>query len=171
MCQDRSIWTPPGRCTYFVNSRRLTTRSSERRGGFRAEFLAFSPAVAELESVRLLRAMKLATATLVLFLLVTGAAFAAPNDSGDYSKLILGRWLGPRKFSVFHADGHWGVLRNEESSEDIRGRRWHIKGNKLILTYPGDHGMDTGTYTIVTLTAEKLVTDADGDREEYRRSP
>ena len=109
--------------------------------------------------------------TIVMFLLVTGAVCAAPKNSGDFSKLILGRWLGSRKFSVFHADSRWGVLRNEESSEDIRGRRWHIKGNKLILTYPGDHGMDTGTYIIVTLTTEKLVTDADGYREEYRRSP
>ena len=91
---------------------------------------------------------------------------AAPPD---YSKRILGCWLGPRKFNVYHADGTWGVKRNEDAPENVRGRRWRVDGNKLILTYPGDHGLETATYTIVLCTPHKLILDANGYRQEYTR--
>ena len=88
---------------------------------------------------------------------------------GDYSKTIVGCWLGSRKFEVYHADGTWGVKRNEDAAEDISGRRWHIEGNKLIITYPGDHGLETAALTIVSLTEYKMVLDAGGYKEELTR--
>ena len=87
----------------------------------------------------------------------------------DYSKLICGCWLGPGKFEVYHADGTWGVKRNENAPEDIRGRRWRIEGDKLILIYPGDQGLETAVCTIVSCTAHKLVLDFDGYRQELTR--
>jgi hypothetical protein len=99
-------------------------------------------------------------------LVVSVTASEVPRD---YSKAIIGCWLGSRKFEIYHANGTWGVRRNEDAAEDISGRRWHIKGNKLIITYPGDHGMDTAELTIVSLTEHKLVLDAGGYKEELTR--
>jgi hypothetical protein len=87
----------------------------------------------------------------------------------DYSKAIVGCWLGSRKFEVYHADGTGGVRRNEDAPEDISGRRWHIKGKKLVITYPGDHGLETAVLTIVSLTEHKMVLDASGYKEELTR--
>jgi hypothetical protein len=98
--------------------------------------------------------------------LVAPVFTAAPSH--DYSKLIVGCWLGPRKFDVYHTDGTWGVKRNEDAPEDIRGRRWRVGGDKLFLTFPGDNGMDTAAYTIVSCTEQKLILD-DGHRQEYTR--
>jgi hypothetical protein len=87
----------------------------------------------------------------------------------DYSKAIVGCWLGSRKFEVYHANGSWGVKRNEGAPEEITGRRWHIKGNKLIITYPGDHGLETGVFTIASLTEHKMVLKGSGYEEELTR--
>ena len=94
---------------------------------------------------------------------------ATPKDS-DYSKRILGRWEGPRKFRIFHADGTWGVQRLEENPEDIDGRRWHIKGNKLFLTFRGYRGFETTVYTIVSFTPKSFTTEEDGHKELYERT-
>jgi len=102
---------------------------------------------------------------------ISSTVAAAPKDPNDYSKRILGRWLGPRKFEIFNSDGSWSVQRNEDSKPDTGGRRWHIQGNQLILTYPGDHGMDTGIYTIVSFTQRRFVTEVDGYRQTYDRFP
>jgi len=102
-----------------------------------------------------------------LGLLVVGVT--ASEVPRDYSKAIMGCWRGSRKFEIYHADGTWGVKRNEDAPEDISGRRWHIKGNKLVITYPGDHGMDTAELTIVSLTEHTLVLDASGYKEELTR--
>lgn len=108
-------------------------------------------------------------ATLVAaFVSSLAAPVVSAATSHDYSKLIVGCWLGPRKFDVYHADGTWGVKRNEDASEDIRGRRWCIEGDKLFLTFPGDDRMDTAVYTIVSCTEQKLILD-DGHRQEYTR--
>ena len=96
---------------------------------------------------------------------------ATPKDSNNYSKHILGRWLGPRKFHIFHSDGTWGVQRNEDALEDIDGRRWSIKGNKLFLTFRGDHGFETVALTIVSFTPKSFTTEADGHKELYERTP
>jgi len=93
---------------------------------------------------------------------------AAPKEA-NYSKLILGQWLGPRKIDVYHADGTWGVRRHEQAPEDKDQRRWSIKGNQLTLTYPGDHGTATATYTILSLAPQELVLDAGGYKQRYER--
>jgi len=102
----------------------------------------------------------------LIFAVVSATAGDVPRD---YSKAIVGCWLGLRKFEVYHGDGTWGVKRNEDAPEDIRGRRWHVKGNKLILIFPGDHGMETAELTIVSLSEHKLVLDAGGYKEELTR--
>jgi len=102
----------------------------------------------------------------LIFAVVSATAGEVPRD---YSKAIVGCWLGSRKFEVYHADGTWDLKRNEDAPEDIRGRRWQIKGNKLILIFPGDHGMETAELTIVSLSEHKLVLDAGGYKEELTR--
>jgi len=102
----------------------------------------------------------------IVFALVTATAGEPPRD---YSKAILGCWLGSSKFEVYHANGTWGVKRNEGAPEEITGRRWHIKGNKLIITYPRDHGLETGVFTIVSLTEHKMVFEGGGYEEELTR--
>jgi hypothetical protein len=120
--------------------------------------------------------MKLAFTILVGISLTTSLSIAA-SQSGEHPKWIIGRWLGPRKFHVFHADGSWGVERNENAPEDIGGRRWKIEGNKLILIYPTDNGVGTpvrmisATYVITSHTHQNLTTEIDGYKEEYKWSP
>lgn len=105
------------------------------------------------------------------FLVLVGACTAPPKLTDDYSKRILGRWLGPRKYYIFHANGTWGVQGNEDAPEDIDGRRWRIQGNKLFITFRGDNGLLTVDYTIVSFTAKSFITEADGHKEVYERAP
>ncbi|SRR5260221_4604810 len=105
---------------------------------------------------------------LLSLFLATSVAIAAAEE--NYSKLILGTWLGPRKFRIFHADGTWGVQRNEAEPEERAGRRWSIKGHELTLSYPGDKGVETGIFAITELTKDRLVLEVDGHRDEYRRA-
>ena len=116
-----------------------------------------------------MRSTKNRVVAIVLISFLAGPFVTIAGPSPDYSKLILGCWLGSRKFEVYHADGRWGVKRNEDAPEDSEGRRWRVDGNKLILTYPGDHGAETATYTIVSCTERKMVLENDGSREEYDR--
>jgi hypothetical protein len=74
------------------------------------------------------------------------------------------RWR-PSRIIVFHADGRWGVKKLEKVPEDIRGRRWWIKGNTLVLKYPSDHGFDTAQYRIISFTRDQFVTQIHGDYE------
>ena len=106
------------------------------------------------------------TAVPVALLSFALSTVAAPPD---YSKLIRGCWLGAGKFRVYHADGTWGVKRNEDAPEDTKGRRWRVDGNKLILTYPGDHGSETAVYTIVRCTERQMVLSIGRYTEEYTR--
>ena len=85
----------------------------------------------------------------------------------DYSKRILGRWLGARKYVAFYTDGRWGVQRNEESPIEINGRRWRIEGNKLLLTWRGEAGLETTENTITSFMTNQFVTEADGHNETY----
>jgi hypothetical protein len=117
---------------------------------------------------RPMRPLTLATLVATLVSSLAALVFSAAS-SHDHSKLIVGCWLGPRKFDVYHADGTWGVKRNEDAPEDIRGRRWRVEGDELFLTFPGDNGMETAAYTIVSCTEQKLILDADGHRQVNRR--
>lgn len=106
---------------------------------------------------------------LCICLVLAVGSLTAGEIPRDYSKVIVGCWLGSRKFEVYHADGTWGVKRNEHAPEDISGRRWRIKGNKLIITYPGDHGLETAVLTIVSITEHQMVLDDSGYKEELTR--
>ena len=116
-----------------------------------------------------MRHIKFVSVALVLISFIAPHIVSIAGPSRDNSKLILGCWLGPRKFRVYHADGTWGVKRNEDAPEDISGRRWRIEGDKLILTYPSDHGFDTGIYKIISCTEHELILDADGYIEKSQR--
>jgi hypothetical protein len=105
----------------------------------------------------------------VILSLIAGPAVSAAGASTDYSKRILGCWLGSRKFEVYHADGTWGVKRNEDAPEDRQRRHWHINGNRLTITYLGDHGLQTAVYTIVSCTDHKMVLSIGSYTEEYTR--
>jgi hypothetical protein len=100
-------------------------------------------------------------------------AHAAAAASGNREKWIVGRWTAsapqrPDRIVVFHSDHSWSVEGYIPSSsnterlitrEDIRGRRWHLAGDKLILRYPNDHGFETYPYKIVSFSHDKIVTD------------
>ena len=112
-----------------------------------------------------------------LILLIFASAFhvgctatipnASAKRSDELSKRIIGRWLGPRKFIIFHADGTWAVQRNEDAEQVIDGRRWHINGNELTLASP--YGSDS--ETIVSFSRTKFIT-KDGDHTtRYDRAP
>ena len=93
----------------------------------------------------------------------------AGDDPDVDPQRVLGCWLGPRKFAVYHPDGTWGVKRHEDAPEDFRGRRWRIDGNTLFLTFPGDRGMTTVHFTIVSLTDREMILEADGYQQTYVR--
>ena len=141
-------------------------------------------AVAELEVVRRFRALtsntikNLPLIVLALALLVgctatnpslarhtQSTAGGTPKEDQGYSKRILGRWLGPTKFFTFHANGTWALQRNEGAPPDTEGRRWHIAGNKLTLTYPGGCSTDT----IVSFTRTRFVPRDEGHSRVYER--
>lgn len=105
--------------------------------------------------------MKRYSLLLVLANCFVAAAFAR-SENGEQS--IVGKWFltrhgrGGREI-IFHADHTWGVLHYVPDGEDIRGRRWRLAGDKLILTYPGDDGLETGEDQIISFTHDKFVTD------------
>ena len=112
----------------------------------------------------------------IFIVLVTAALLAVsadtraggpPKRSESYSTRILGRWLGPRKLIIFHRDGTYGIQRNETAPEDSKNRHWHIRGNQLWTSAP----FGSGAETIVSFTDTEFVTDVDGYRTTYRRSP
>jgi len=102
-----------------------------------------------------------------------------PEESGlgevvklkDYSTRILGRWLGPRKYVTFFADGRWGVQRNEDAPIQINGRRWRIEGSKLLLTWRGDTGLMTAESTITSFTTKQFITEDDGHKKTSDWAP
>jgi hypothetical protein len=92
----------------------------------------------------------------------------------DYSKAMVGTWIfsskvRPTRIIVFHPNGSWGVRKFDDRPEDTRGRRWHIEEDRLILTYPHDHGFDTASYKIVSFTPRKFVTEIHGYESTYTR--
>ena len=91
--------------------------------------------------------------------------------SEDYTKRILGRWLGPRKYVAFYADGRWGVQRNEDAPIDIDGRRWRIEGNKLLLIVPGETGLVTHESTITSFRTKQFITEVDGHKTTFDWAP
>ena len=95
-------------------------------------------------------------------------ALKAGDVPRDYSKEIVGCWLGPRKFEVYHTDGTWGVKRNEDAPRTLRQAR-RVERDKLVLRYPSDRGFDTATFKIISCTEHELILDADGYTIKYTR--
>ena len=91
--------------------------------------------------------------------------------SEDYAERILGRWLGPRKYLSFYADGRWGIQRNEDAPIEIDGRRWQIEGNKLLLAFRGDIDLVTAESTITSFTTKQFITEANGHKQTYDWAP
>ena len=119
---------------------------------------------------------------LTLFVVLSLAAAATPSDR---EKWIIGRWTShiegrPDRTVVFHTDHRWGVEHyrvsgpNEQLTiyEDIRGRRWHIRGDKLVLRAPTDDGFKSYEEEIISFHHDKIVTDVDTyTREQPRKRP
>ena len=112
------------------------------------------------------------SSTLLSMSLLTCTAAASPPD---YGKLIIGHWrihIPQRadRIVIFHSDGSWGV-RNWDFSkpEDIRGRRWHVEGDKLIITAPPADGGQTAAEKIISFTRSRFVTEVNGIRISYVR--
>jgi hypothetical protein len=114
---------------------------------------------------------------LILFLVLSNAAAAAPSVR---EKWIIGRWTShiegrPDRTIVFHTDHSWGVEHYRVSGpdeqtiiyEDVRGRRWHIGGDKLVLRTPSDIGFNTYEWKIISVSHDKIVTDT----ATYTREP
>jgi hypothetical protein len=93
----------------------------------------------------------------------------------ELEKWIIGRWtchanegIGrPDRTVVFHKDHTWGVEHYGAPQpngrlavyEDVRGRRWHIRNDRLVLRAPSDDGFETYGEKIVSFSHDKIVTD------------
>ncbi len=89
----------------------------------------------------------------------------------NYATRILGRWLGPRKYVTFYADGRWGIQRNEDAPTEIDGRRWRIEGDRLLLTFKGHTQLVTTECKITSFTTKRFITEAGGDKKIFDWAP
>jgi hypothetical protein len=117
------------------------------------------------------RAINSSALPILLLLTLFAATSAAASDERE--KWMVGRWTmsahgRPDRTVVFHADHRWGVELYVPVSadsdrfttrEDIRGRRWRISGDALILRYPSDDGFETHPYKILSFAHDEVVTD------------
>ena|SRR5215475_39009 len=117
-------------------------------------------------------ACRLSWLLMPLIILSQVVAGAAPSER---EKWIIGRWtchtnegIGrPDRTIVFHTDHTWGVEHygapqaNGQLAvyEDVRGRRWHIRDNRLVLRAPIDDGFKSYGEKIVSFNHDKIVTD------------
>jgi hypothetical protein len=115
---------------------------------------------------------------LLIILLVCSRVTAA----SEREKWIVGRWTShiegrPDRTIVFHADHSWGVEGYGAPGpdgklaiyEDIRGRRWDIRGDTLVLRAPSDDGFESYGEKIISFRQDKIVTDiATYTREQPR---
>jgi hypothetical protein len=115
--------------------------------------------------------MTLLVIVLGLTLFAVNTVFSAPQPG---TEAIVGSWVysnkvRPSRIIVFHADGSWGVRKFDNGPEDIRGRRWRVQDDTLVLLYPSDHGFDTRVDKIVSFTRRKFVTEQQGYKFTYSR--
>jgi hypothetical protein len=101
--------------------------------------------------------------------------WALSGSQVSRDQTILGAWRRhvPQRADrivIFHADGSWGV-RNWDFSkpEDIRGRRWRIERDSLILTPPPADSGQTFSEHIISFGHGKIVTEITGTRISYTR--
>jgi hypothetical protein len=62
-------------------------------------------------------------------------------------------------------------VRYEDAPLEIGGRRWRIEGNKLLLRFRGDTGLETSESTITSFTTKQFITEADGHKRTYDWAP
>lgn len=81
-------------------------------------------------------------------------ALALPDDA-TLSRLLVGKWQGPRHEIVYRADGTW-ILDPPDEGDNTRGK-WRIEHGRLIETWRfSDESSDsTSTEEIIELT-EKI---------------
>ena len=90
----------------------------------------------------------------------------------EREKWIIGRWKSqiegrPNRTIAFHADHSWGVEHYGTPGpggqltiyEDTSGRRWHIRGQELVLQAPSDDGLKSYAEKIVSFGHDNIVTD------------
>jgi len=71
--------------------------------------------------------------TLVIIALIAPLiALALPDDS-TLSRLLVGRWQGPRHETQYRADGTW-ILDPPDEGDNTRGK-WRIEHGRLIETW------------------------------------
>ena len=102
--------------------------------------------------------------SLLVLSVVSLFAAATLAESHDRENWIVGTWTveTPRRASrtvVFHVNHTWGVRGYVPLREEIRGRRWRLAGDQLILTYPSDHGSETTAYKILSFAHDTFATD------------
>jgi hypothetical protein len=93
-------------------------------------------------------------ALVIVALIVPVIALALPDDA-TLSRLLVGTWEGPRRQTVYRADGTW-VLDPPDEGDNTRGK-WRIEHGKLIETWRfSDESSDsTSTEEIIELS-EKI---------------
>lgn len=88
--------------------------------------------------------------------------YPAPENTGGYSKIMVGQWCSPRHEYVYRADGTWSMLPEETG---ITHGRWRIEGNKFFSSAEVDPEI-TRAYTIILLTDDDFVF-TDGEAVFY----
>jgi hypothetical protein len=94
------------------------------------------------------------------------------SSASEREKWIIGRWTShiegrPDRTIAFHANHSWGVEHYGAPGldgqltiyEDISGRRWDIRGDKLVLRAPSDDGFESYGEKIISFGHDKIVTD------------
>jgi len=71
-------------------------------------------------------------ACLVAAFLAPVIALALPDD-GNLTRLLVGRWKGPRHETEYRADGTW-ILDPPDEGDNTRGK-WRIEHGRLIETW------------------------------------
>src|SRR6266403_1189737 len=113
--------------------------------------------------------------TMATALMMAAASSWAAVSPSHYSNKIIGAWRchiprRPDRIVIFHRDGSWGV-RNWDFNqpEDIRGRRWRIERDSLIITPPPADSGQTFSEHIVSFSHRKIVTEINSTRISYTR--
>jgi hypothetical protein len=116
----------------------------------------------------------------LLIILIVCSPVPAANERETW---IIGRWTShiegrPDRNIVFHADHSWGVEHygapgtNGQLTiyEEIDGRRWDIRGERLVLKAPSDDGFKSYGEKLISFGHDKIVTDiATYTRERSRK--
>src|SRR4051812_34796388 len=108
----------------------------------------------------------------LLLLMMTLLVCSRLAAASERERWIIGRWTShtegrPDRTIVFNADHSWGVEHYGAPGPDgqltiyevISGRRWHIRGEELVLQAPSDERLKSYGERIVSFGHDKIVTD------------